>query len=130
MWRPVHEGTSGGIQALSEKKYPSPDRRNIPRDQNRLQIEIDARLEYNMPILTEENRLKFALIVESKLHPYTPLGSWVKAMLYNDPLCFEKMNLTSLATIDRDNRAIEEEGYFQKAKKSGAVQPALQEHLA
>lgn len=56
------------------------------------------------------------LLVEAELHPETPLGQWVKAMMYDNSQMFENMNLTSLATIERDNREMERKGWFMKEK--------------
>lgn len=90
--------------------------RKIPRDQHRLEVECKVRLEHNLPVLTEENRLKFLLLVDAELHPNAPLSQYIKAKIYEDPQFFEKMDLTSLATIERDNREIERAGLFMKEK--------------
>jgi hypothetical protein len=95
--------------------------RTINRDQARLEAECKVRLRENIPVLNEHNRLKFMLLVEAELHPNSALGVWVKEMIYADPQCFEKMQLTSLATIERDNRELEKVGLFMKEKEQPEV---------
>lgn len=69
-----------------------------------------------MPVLNETNRLKFMLLTEAELHPQSELGRWIKDKLYEDPKFIEKMALTSMATIERDNRVLESKGWFMKEK--------------
>lgn len=93
---------------------------DIGRDKKRCFAIWKVRMKYNMPVLDETNRLKFMLLVEAELHPNSALGRWVKGMMYDDPQAFEKMDLTALPTIERDNRELERKGWFMKEKPAPA----------
>lgn len=104
-----------------EKRYPSPDIRNIPRDQKRLEIEKRVRLAYpELSIIdTEWKRMKFLWLVWGELKP--EFGRWLKSQLYENPRLFEELDLPSSDTILKDNRELEREGFFSKPKDEPAI---------
>lgn len=94
--------------------YPSPDIRNINRDQRRLQLEKDIRTKYpELRVLDADwKRIKLLWLVWAEMRP--SFGAWLKEQLYENPNLFQDMNLPPHSTIDKDNRELEREGFFSK----------------
>jgi hypothetical protein len=100
---------------MSKFTFPKPDIRNIPRDSRRLEIERRVRLKHGLQLIRNDaDRNKFLFLVWAEMNPGTWIASAVREALYVDPDTFAKLDMHSADTLLRDNRSLEEEGFFEK----------------